>query len=374
MFNLQRTRLFVLAISTTFTLAGAAQAVDYYWDQNGVAAGFGNGTGTWGTDQFWTADTTGAFTNPAGGVLTTTSADTATVNEAKINNATSSVSGNVHALTLWGPAAGGGINTFIDAAGGGTIHLYQVADMTNDATRQATAAINGRGNDTRLNIAAPIVLEQPGGSDVLIDARGGNNSATNITGSVTSTNLVNLTFNGAGHGEFGDLDLQGGSFTGDMRSAHNRSLTMNGVIGSGVTDVTYDGWFHAGLNRITTMVLANAANAYTGDTTLLEGRLRITTDTSLPSTTTVFVTSPGVSGDTSLVLDNPGTNIIAGLWLGGVEQAPGIYNSANGLGFLSGNGSLTVVAPTAGVPEPSTFVLALLGLVGLALRRRRRNR
>ncbi|MDA1005066.1 MAG: PEP-CTERM sorting domain-containing protein [Verrucomicrobia bacterium] len=109
------------------------------------------------------------------------------------------------------------------------------------------------------------------------------------------------------------------------------------------------------------MTLANAGNAYTGNTTLDDSRLQITTDTSLPDTTTVYITGTGI-----IELNNPGTNIVAGLFLEGVEQEPGIYNASSNPTWFLGTGSLSVI------PEPGT--MSLLGLVGLGLMARRRRR
>ena len=49
-----------------------------------------------------------------------------------------------------------------------------------------------------------------------------------------------------------------------------------------------------------------------------------------------------------LDLNYTGTDTIDELWLGGVRKSPGIYSSANGGGFLTGTGTLTV---TTGPPS-----------------------
>jgi fibronectin-binding autotransporter adhesin len=48
-----------LAGLAALSLAASASAADLYWDTNGSSPGVGTGTGTWGTDDFWTTDPLG---------------------------------------------------------------------------------------------------------------------------------------------------------------------------------------------------------------------------------------------------------------------------------------------------------------------------
>lgn len=105
------------------------------------------------------------------------------------------------------------------------------------------------------------------------------------------------------------------------------------------------------------------ANTYTGDTSVLGGILSLTN----PVLNDVANVSLALSS--VLNLNFSGTDTIGGLTLGGVSMAPGVYDSTNSSGYLTGTGTLTVV------PEPGTF--GLLAAAGLAaatamLPRRRR--
>jgi hypothetical protein len=66
----------------------------------------------------------------------------------------------------------------------------------------------------------------------------------------------------------------------------------------------------------------------------------------LAASSTVAVASGAV-----LQLDFSVTNTVAGLSLGGVSQAPGVYNSANSGGLITGNGSLKVATTVLTPPE-----------------------
>jgi hypothetical protein len=62
------------------------------------------------------------------------------------------------------------------------------------------------------------------------------------------------------------------------------------------------------------------------------------------------------------------TNIIAALYLDGVEQAAGVYTASSNPDYFGGLGAIVVI------PEPSTITLVAAGLIGgLLLRRRHRS-
>jgi len=328
-------------------LAPVAKAADYYWDQNGTATGttavekFGDGTGEWGTDQFWTTDSSGAFAD--GGVVNIPlSTDTVTIEPGTQftnppGSSTMTVTGDVHVQTIWRPASNGSSTRIIDnsTAADGVIHLY--------GEGSETPAIGGRSNDGYLTLKVPIILEQAADSTVYIGPGGGNNGGYNLGDSLTSTNKVDVIFGALGNSSItGDVDLQGGSFTLDQGYAWRiKTLTISGALGSGVADVnmlTSPPGGHSSDKG--TLLLANPGNAYTGDTTLLDSRIRITTDTSLPITTNVYISGTGM-----FVLNNPSTNVISGLYLDGVEQPPGIYDATSDPIWFTGTGSLTVLDP-----------------------------
>ena len=81
------------------------------------------------------------------------------------------------------------------------------------------------------------------------------------------------------------------------------------------------------------------ANSYTGTTTVNGGTLRLgngSSNSSLANSSDVVVTSGALN------LNYSGTDTIDELWLGGVQQVPGVYSAANSSGFITGAGTLTV--------------------------------
>jgi len=130
-------------------------------------------------------------------------------------------------------------------------------------------------------------------------------------------------------------------------------------------------------------IKADAAGALgTGDVTINQrgnqvdpdrsGELTINVADAIADTGTLYLNGPanggGFSGNgTNIVIVNNDINeVVGGLELWGTALAPGVYESA-AYTWLGGNGSIEVV------PEPSTFVLAGLGLIGLIGVRRRRK-
>lgn len=88
---------------------------------------------------------------------------------------------------------------------------------------------------------------------------------------------------------------------------------------------------------------------YTGDTRVEGGVLSITSadNLNLGDDSTVFISS-GAMFD----LDFSGNDTVNFLYLGGVPQSPGIYNSGNSGGLITGSGGLNVLAmgPSLGLP------------------------
>jgi|GEM_PF-1073341 PEP-CTERM putative exosortase interaction domain len=105
------------------------------------------------------------------------------------------------------------------------------------------------------------------------------------------------------------------------------------------------------------------AQTYTGNTIVEEGMLTIST-AYLSDFSAVYL-SEGVT----LTLDFEGTDQIHALFIDGVLQDEGVYDSSNLGDYLAGTGSLTVV-----VPEPSTCALLGFGLIGLVAHVRRMRR
>jgi autotransporter-associated beta strand protein len=79
------------------------------------------------------------------------------------------------------------------------------------------------------------------------------------------------------------------------------------------------------------------ANTYSGSTTVNGGTLAIST-AYLNDSSTVSIANGAV-----LQLTHALTDTINELWVGGVQQSPGIYSVSNSAGFITGTGSLNVL-------------------------------
>ena len=101
------------------------------------------------------------------------------------------------------------------------------------------------------------------------------------------------------------------------------------------------------LNGSGTQVLSGTNN-YTGNTTVNGGTLQIALPT-LATNSTVSVASGAF-----LQLDSAVTNQVGSLVLGGINQAPGLYDSTTAAPFITGSGSLLVVSTIANYPTNIT--------------------
>jgi len=103
-----------------------------------------------------------------------------------------------------------------------------------------------------------------------------------------------------------------------------------------------------------TLTLAGA-DTYTGNTTVNGGTLELVQPV-VAANSTVTVTNGAV-----LQLDFAVTNPVAGLVLNGVSQTPGIYNSTTSSPFITGAGSLQVVAPFTTATYPTNLLFQVSG-------------
>ena len=101
-------------------------------------------------------------------------------------------------------------------------------------------------------------------------------------------------------------------------------------------------------------------STYTGDTDVQAGVL------SVGHAYLDDASSVSIAAGAQMDLNHGDTDVIFGLTFGGVGQGPGIYNSGNSGGFLTGTGSLQVI------PEPATMGLLMFGGLGVLLKRKRR--
>ena len=311
--------------------AGPVGGATLYWDTNGTTAGFGNTAGTWGTggDAWWTTDSLGNFAT--GGTALTTPADVLHINGA-----------------------------------GSNIHVYT------SGLGDANSVLSGA-NDLKIVVNPNLVLEATVGNTVTLSSGGGNNSNLTFNGSITSTNTVNMLLSRPGLLALnGTVDLQGGNFlSGAGSTFRNKNHTIAaGVLGSGVHDVVRSGT-QGGHSTDKGRLVLNATQAYTGDTFLEDSIIQLVANTSLPTTTSVFLTDTTATGSPLIELNFTGINDISGLNFLGVEQSPGTWGAIGNVStdfqssFFTGTGALRVTA----IPEPGS--LALLGVGSLFMIARR---
>lgn len=344
--------------------AGPVGGATLYWDTNGTTAGFGNTAGTWGTggDAWWTTDSLGNFAT--GGTALTTPSDVLHINQSNLASFSMSVSGNVDALSMVSPSINVPLATINGA--GSNIHVYT------SGLGDANSVLSGA-NDLKIVVNPNLVLEATVGNTVTLSSGGGNNSNLTFNGSITSTNTVNMLLSRPGLLALnGTVDLQGGNFlSGAGSTFRNKNHTIAaGVLGSGVHDVVRSGT-QGGHSTDKGRLVLNATQDYTGDTFLEDSIILLTANTSLPTTTSVFLTDTGAAGIPLIQLNFTGINDVAGLYFEGVSQSPGTWGAIDNFStdfqssFFTGTGALRVTA----IPEPGS--LALLGAGSLFMIARR---
>ena len=144
--------------------------------------------------------------------------------------------------------------------------------------------------------------------------------------------------------------LGGGSCVFDVTNADS-SLTISNVTGSG-------GLILTGLGQ-----LIITTNNYTGNTTISNGTLVLNFPT-LGTNSTVTVNTNatlGTNGVLTLAFVNSETNVVAALVLGGVSKTNGVYNATTDPLYITGTGSLEVVALSTINPLPGPIHFSVSG-------------
>jgi fibronectin-binding autotransporter adhesin len=254
--------------------------------------------------------------------------------------------------------------------------------------------LNGRGT-TRVDGAAAIgltssvtahnaVTTTPATRGIFVEANGGT-IVTSLGGGswifesiISGPGALNINGNGfpiTGAGEFAtansNIIFKGANSYAGFTNVNAGILTVDGAtakLGGG-------------------NVLVDGTSSLPGTTAVASGQLKILSGVSNAIADTAALTLTG--GGTAAVADigylELGTGInetVNMLILNGVGQAPGTYGSLASSAtfkfdeYFAGTGILTVLAAGAGggqaaVPEPTSFMVLLLGMVGMALRRRR---
>jgi autotransporter-associated beta strand protein len=173
-----------------------------------------------------------------------------------------------------------------------------------------------------------------------------NGNAVVLTGDVTFPTGVTIENSLVFQGNV-DLGSTTRTLTCNVGSTtYGKQVDFQGVIsGTGSAGLTMagTGWLELG-----------GTNTYTGNTTVTAGTLEVAV-ASLANSSTVSVSNGAV-----LQLDFAETNVVAGLIIDGVSLPTGVYNNANESPFITGSGSLEVVA-TAGPSGSSTLTNSVTG-------------
>jgi hypothetical protein len=399
----------------------SAQAVTYYWDENGDTAGYGtagnSGTNWSSTTSLFTTSATGVSA-PTGTQATNTSdqatfgADTATNG---LGGGTVNVSGTVDVGTIrLGRGTGQGAVTL----SGGTINFAATGTIVGASSiLTINSALTGAG--TTLNLTAN---NGAGGSNLGGGYTGGGtltisgSSTTNLTAgsytvaAVTSTNSNgrNLNLNGsstllsAGNifasGVAGNLGFDGGT----LKSNNAAGITVfdnNNSIPVGAGGATFDTTvgnitFNSavgvtGTGRLTFKGISG--NTFTANTLALGtttptlgfnlGSVTINNSVALVSLTSLNETLDG--GSYNVDFSGFNFNALGTYKLAGFTSISGTFastdfvaaNSTFGSGLTGGfvlDGSSLSYVVTSAIPEPSTFA-AFAGLLALGFAATRRR-
>ncbi len=359
--------------------------------QVGINNGDGDFTGTFyaGTNGGWTLVKLGTGTQKLSGIVDYNTARARVEDGVLLLNMASSPS--VHAtgegLTVNGGTAqlgGTGGDQIFDGSGvtvnGGTWDMNGLSETIN--------FINGSGGTVSNSGAAQSILTINTGT------RGETNYGGSINGDirVVVTNAVNknqnvAVFSGT-NGYTGRTLVDNGQLRATVDAAlgavpasfdaANITLQNGGILQNSNSDlvvdanrgiylgdgggVIYAGWLGEGRSIIINGVISgpgsftktdgapltvNGTNTYTGNTTVNEGILTVTSPNFADASTLTIGSSDG--SNAVLDLPNEGTDVVGSLVIDGVAQAAGFtYDSGNSNGAISGLGKIQVVAPAGG--------------------------
>ena len=392
----------VSATALTLLLLGdLAQAqTTYYWDSNGATSGFGNSTGTWGTDAFWSTDAAGtsATSNPS-----ITTSDTVNFGTAALNYANATVTGPSAAQGFLNMNFGAGQTTAL-AISGGTLNLAANSTITQSSTsaimtigsvlqgsgsaltKTGSGALTLSGNNTftggvtltgngALNLAHSSAAGT--GTILLKSTQTGPDTTLGISGGIAVANAIQIdsttgreaiSSTGTGNNALtGGITVTGGNTTNFMSVFNNQSsgnLTISGGItatggfaggfglrGSlagntgffnGVVN-TPGGSTYFGINGATTWTLNTAGSNYTIFNLVGTGNARLGVNNAIATNAYVSWSSNSTTG----ALDLNGFNqSVAGL---------DANFTANGNNTVTNNGTVNSVLTLAGLSGNRTF-------------------
>ncbi|MCH7226606.1 beta strand repeat-containing protein [Haloferula sp. A504] len=273
---------------------------------------------------------------------------------------------NVIGRLRLGAGSGAVVNLFNQT--GGTVDLKNRLDFGDADTATNRYSISGgtlslTGGDQRIlvgfqdNTSGQLDVSGTGlvqASSVVLGEFSLATGTVNLSGGVVETTQIK---SGNAPGSSQTLNLNGGT----IRSAADASVNIDGnlpanLLAGGITfDVPDGAWttttsgIMTGVGGLTKIgpgkLIVNGVQQYTGDTTVQAGTLCLA-EPYLDAGSDLYLTTGAV-----LDLDYAGTSTIGTLYIDGVPQPAGVYDSASAL--ITGTGSLT--STIGGTPDPLTI-------------------
>ena len=383
-FGATTTRGYLLSSDSASTLTLGTGGIAVNSGAQATTLGSGNLSLTLGADQIWTNSSTSPLTldgtvDGATRVLTLSGAGPVTFAAGFSNLGVNSTFNTGTNVTITADAT---VTTALFANGTTTLsagttssaNQYIVVNTTGHLTVRDEGILTG----TMLRIgstsgqSANVTVTAGGritaGTQVAFSHGGGTVlSYLNVNEGGTFTTPVGFSMTGVGGINFNGGTLAFTTTLADLRVAGSAVLTLN-VIDSARIDVAPAATIgvsqvlaHAGVPATDGGLIKTGAgtldlkatNTYNGDTEVAGGTLALAT-ASLSNFSTVTVATGAI-----LKLNHTSTDAVAGLVLGGVVKADGIYNAANSGGFITGTGSLQVDS-TPAADDPMLLAFATL--------------